>query len=213
MSEDFDFPALEVKLVQKIPLWGEQTVTLDGDCAKVSIKRPSNLQEYTVRLAELSPTPSRETNRKIMPLAWAISFCGGAAILIRLMLFNPEMMPLSAGLVLLIFCALGFIHHIRDWRERNYTQELYCDRTTGQPLLVFWVQYPDADSYQHFISLLKSRIMAEWQDARTGGPTVAEQLGHLRQMLEDGLLDDDEFKAAKTQILHTPGSDYFAGKN
>lgn len=148
-----------------------------------------------------------------MPLAWAISFVGGAAILVRLMIFHPGIMPLSAGLILLVFCALGVIHHIRDWRERNYTQELYCDRNTGQPILVLWMQYPNKDSYQHFTALLKSRVLAEWQATRAGGPTVAEQLGHLRQMLEDGLLDDDEFRAAKTQILHTPGSDYFAGKN
>jgi hypothetical protein len=75
------------------------------------------------------------------------------------------------------------------------------------------MNYPNKESYQHFTGLLKSRVMAEWQSARSNAPTVAEQLGHIRQMLEDGLLDDDEFKAAKTQILHTPGSDFLAGKN
>lgn len=214
VAEEFEFPAPEVKLTQHVLLWGTQSITLDGTGnILVQVRRPTVRQDYTLRLTDLSPVSSKETCCRMMPLACSILLAGAICVLVTFLFVQVSLFVFLGTQTLLIFSLLALIHQMREWRERNYSQELFFDRNTAQPVLALWTRYPSRPTYEHFSVLLKERIEAECQSTREGAPTISEQLEHLRQMLEDGLLDDEEFRTAKRHLLCLPGSNKLAGKN
>ena len=196
-------PPEPVSIRQRAFLHGTLEFRIDGGYVECSRRGIVETASYKIELAALNPNPVR---RRVVPwgLVAAFALVGtlaavllGAGYLsgerdVRLAMAAIAVMPGVPAVV----CLLGII---REAREMVMFEPLIGPA----PVLQMLADKPDAPTCDGFIRELGRRIESARRDmlGGYGAGGVAGEIRELIKLRDEGLISDQEFRAAKAKAL------------
>ncbi|MFZ0034639.1 MAG: SHOCT domain-containing protein [Sedimentisphaerales bacterium] len=109
------------------------------------------------------------------------------------------------GLALMILIAsLALRMHLK----RSYNYLIYYNIFSGQPALVFWRNKPDKQTFSNFIDQFNNQLSEQNVGYAAQEAGMASEIRKLHELLEKGILSEEEYKAGKAKILGAEGDDW-----
>ncbi|MGI6496071.1 MAG: SHOCT domain-containing protein [Kiritimatiellia bacterium] len=161
-------------------------------------------QEFLVDIGRLNPEPFRDSMSARLFIAILCFFALLSILFAVLIILRwPE---LDADAKLVLFLALGVFGFgaLLCWREylrQSYDTYAFHDVFTGQSI-IFLANIPSEDLFMDFVSKLQAEIRSiQKRNASAARLSLVEQIEELGRLKAEGLLDDEEFARAKSNLI------------
>lgn len=188
-----------IRLEQKKFFRRVQTFVIADSVLEVSTSGPTQMQAWKVPLAALNPEPVRIKKRAVVP--WVLA----APLAVVMALFalatglaisegkNP------AGLLFLSF-GLGVLAILAFAKARSGSIDVLTFQSRAGHQVALWFENPDSIRFEGFVAHLKHAIEKSPRELGAGDMSVSKELQRLKQLHDQGIIDDDQFEAAKNKV-------------
>ncbi len=179
--------------------FGKERFLLRETDVLVSVRTLTRHSDFALELRNIGP---RFVRHKQRPLGWvslaALCAVAGLACLVWTAMGGAAgyVVPALAGTVaLLAGSAACAVRAARVYQNAA----LFYDAFGGPDVLTIAWEKPDAETFREFVGELQSRIEHQHEQADRGG--LAAELRGLEKLRTDGMINDQEFRAAKASLL------------
>ena len=195
------------KLVQKGFLKGLQVFEITDEEILVQCTSNHQSREFKVPLKVIGKNSEihRSSDTKFL-VAFILSTT--LTVLFVLSLFNLNIEHTEAIVGGLVFSTLIATVSFFVYKKRNYNCLIYYNMFSRQPVLVFWEDKPNKETFAAFISYFNNRLPKENAGNTVQESGMSREIYNLYVLWQKGVLSEEEFKAGKAKLLGAEGEDW-----